>query len=90
MECWHSDRDNLVLKRNGNVISAEAVVRRFSIKKVFLEILLNSQETPVPEPCNFIKKETMAQVFFCEFCEISKNTFSCRTTLGACFRDFRF
>ena len=25
--------------------------------------------------CNFIKKETLAQVFFCEFCEISKNTF---------------
>ena len=25
--------------------------------------------------CNFIKKETLAQVFYCEFCEISKNTF---------------
>ena len=25
--------------------------------------------------CNFIKKETLAQVFFCEFCEISENTF---------------
>ena len=24
--------------------------------------------------CNFIKKETLAQVFSCEFCEISKNT----------------
>ena len=27
------------------------------------------------EDCNFIKKETLAQVFSCEFCEISKNTF---------------
>ena len=26
--------------------------------------------------CNFIKKETLAQVFSCEFCEIFKNTFS--------------
>ena len=26
--------------------------------------------------CNFIKKETLAQVFSCEFCVISKNTFS--------------
>ena len=26
--------------------------------------------------CNFIKKETLAQVFSFEFCEISKNTFS--------------
>ena len=25
--------------------------------------------------CNFIKKETQAQVFSCEFCEIFKNTF---------------
>ena len=25
--------------------------------------------------CNFIKIETLAQVFSCEFCEISKNTF---------------
>ena len=29
--------------------------------------------------CNFIKKETLTQVFSCEFCEISKNTFSYRT-----------
>ena len=28
-----------------------------------------------PEACNFIKKETLAQVFSCEFCKISKNTF---------------
>ena len=26
--------------------------------------------------CNFIKKETLTQVFSCEFCEIYKNTFS--------------
>ena len=32
-----------------------------------------------PEACNFIKKETLAQVFSCEFYEISKNTFSYRT-----------
>ena len=28
------------------------------------------------QACNFIKKETLAQVFSCEFCEISKNTLS--------------
>ena len=27
------------------------------------------------QACNFIKKETLAQVFSCGFCEISKNTF---------------
>ena len=28
-----------------------------------------------PQTCKFIKIETLAQVFSCEFCEISKNTF---------------
>ena len=41
---------------------------RCSVKKVFLEI---SQKA-----CNFIKKETLAQVLSCEFCEISSNMFS--------------
>ena len=44
----------------------------------------NSQENTclLPEPhlvssraSNFIEKETLAQVFSCEFCEIFKNTF---------------
>ena len=35
------------------------------------------------QACNFIKKETLAQVFSCEFREISKNTFFYRTPLVA-------
>ena len=30
---------------------------------------------PSGKACNFIKKKSLAQVFSCEFCEISKNTF---------------
>ena len=30
----------------------------------------------VGRPATLLKKETLAQVFSCEFCEISKNTFS--------------
>ena len=33
--------------------------------------------------CSFIKKETLAQVFFCQICEISRNNFFCRTPLVA-------
>ena len=44
------------------ILKPEAATRGVLCKKVFLE-------------CNFIKKETLAQVFSCEFCEISKNTF---------------
>ena len=44
--------------------------QRCSVKKAFLVISLNSSRA-----CNFIKKEALAKVFFCEFCEIFKNIF---------------
>ena len=61
----------------------EAVVRRCSVKKVFLENLQNSQEITCArvsfliklQAWSCIKKETLAQVFSCEFCDISRNTF---------------
>ena len=68
---------------------------------MFIEISQNSQENNSAKAsfliklqvwgCNFIKKETLAQVFFCEFCEISKNTFSTdhlRTPASGSFRVF--
>ena len=68
---------------------SEAVTRRSFVKKVFLKISQNTQKTPVSESfflirlqaqaCNFIKKETQAQVFSCEFCEIFKNSLFYRT-----------
>ena len=33
----------------------------------------------MPQTCNFIEKENLTQVFFCEFCEIFKNSFFYRT-----------
>ena len=54
------------------------------------KFLKNYRKTSVPETlfkkrlwlqaCNFIKKETLVQVFSCEFCEISKNTFYIQNT----------
>ena len=49
-----------------------------SVKKVFLEILQNSQEKTcarVSLLIKFFKKENLAQVFDSEFCEVSKSTF---------------
>ena len=52
------------------------------------------RETPVPQAYNFIKKETLAQMFSCEFCQISKNTFlqnnSGRLLLNILLRWFYF
>ena len=42
-----------------------------------------------PEVCNFIKKETLAQVFSSVFCEISKNIFFQRTPLVVAFANFQ-
>ena len=36
-------------------------------------------------PATLLKKETLALVLSCEFCEISENTFSSRIPLGDCF-----
>ena len=68
----------------------EAVAQKCSVKKMFLEILQNSQENTcarvsfliklqVWEKKETIKKETLTQVISCEFWEISKNTFFHRT-----------
>ena len=58
---------------------------------MFLDILQNSQKNTCARvsfliklqalACNFNKKETLAQVFSCEFSKISKNFFSYRTPL---------
>ena len=61
----------------------EAVVRMCSVKKVFLEISQISQENTCARDSFLILKESLAQVFSFEFCEISKNTFLHRTPLVA-------
>ena len=56
---------------------------RCSVRKIFLENLQNSQENTCArvsfliklQAFRFIRKQTLAQVFSCEFCEFSKNTF---------------
>ena len=51
--------------------NSEAVARRCSIKKLFLDILQNSQENSL----QLYEKAALAQMFSCEFCKISKDTF---------------
>ena len=61
-----------------NLLLTEAVAKRCSVKKVLLEISQNSQENSFVRISFLTKlqeKGTLAQVFSCEFCEISKNTF---------------
>ena len=60
------------------LVFTEAATRGVLLGKVFSEISQNSEENTsarVSFLIFFIKKVTLAQVFSCEFCEISKNTF---------------
>ena len=56
-----------------------------SLKTLFIKSLYRSSlpevfcKKKVASACNFIKKESLTQVFSYEFCEISKNTFFYRT-----------
>ena len=64
---------------------AEAVTRRCSVKNLFLKISKNSQENTCARvsfliklqagTCNFIIKETLAQLFSCEFLTNFKDNF---------------
>ena len=65
------------------VIKLEVVVR-CSVKKVLLEISQISQENTCAS-LFFNKKEALAQVFFSEFCKISKNTFFYRIPLVSAY-----
>ena len=77
-----------MIRRNRHRV-LEAVVQRCSVKKVFLEISQNSPESTCARvsfliklqarSATLLKKRPWRRCFFCEFCEISKNTFSYRT-----------
>ena len=70
-------------------LCTEVVTWRCSVENVSLKFLQNSQENTCarisfliswwPEAGSFIKKESLAQVFSYEFCEMFKKTFFYRT-----------
>ena len=70
-QSFHLKLQNRLILENKITPTTEAVAQRRPVKKLFLEISQNSQ----PQACNFIKKETLAQVFSCEFCEILRIPF---------------
>ena len=64
-----NDRSSLpeVLFYEKNVLQN---IEKFTGKQLCQCLFLNKVEA-----CDFVKKETLAQVFACEFCEIFKKTF---------------
>ena len=76
--CMSKRDDNLDFP--GLVGSTEAGTGGVLSEKVLLEILQNSQENTCARVSFLIK-----HLLSCEFCEISKNTFSYKTPPGDCF-----
>ena len=71
-------------------LTAEAVIRRCSVKKVHLKIFQNSQE--IDFKMN-LKIDSSTVIFSCEFCEFFKNTFFIelsRTTTSAIYIDAKY
>ena len=66
------------------VFCKKGVLRNFAkfLGKLLYQSLFFNKVADL-RPATLIKKETLARVFSCESCEISKNTFSCRTRLVA-------
>ena len=52
---------------------------KFTGKHLCQRLFFNKVAGLRPGTCNFIKKKTLAQVFYCQFCEIFKNAFFYRT-----------
>ena len=73
-------------KQSPDMFRKKVVLRnfkKFTGKHLCQSLFFNNVAGLRPQACNFIKKETVAQVFSCEFCEIFMNTFLYRTPLGA-------
>ena len=74
-----------ILKTNNRpeVFCKKVVLRnlaKFTEKHLYQSLFFNKAAGFAAEACSFIKKETLAQVFSCEFWEISRNTFCYRTS----------
>ena len=76
------------MKAYSSTWRSEAATRDVLWKNLFLEISQTSQENTCArvsfliklqalqaKDCNFVKKETLSQVFSCKFRKISENTF---------------
>ena len=78
--CWRSSMPSNTKSSRPDVFCEKVFLRnfaKFTGKHLRQGLFFNN----VAGVCNFIKIETLAQVFSCEYCEISKNIFFYRTPL---------
>ena len=67
---WPVERMLLYLQENETTLFLS-----FELSLALVMTVKDNRFLQVFGACNFIKKETLAQMFSCKFCEISKNTF---------------
>ena len=77
---WKTRIEECLLKLKPEVRLTPATLLKVALPHAcFPRFIHCTNGTELHKVCNFIKKETLAQVFSCEFCKISNNTFSYRT-----------
>ena len=88
MPSWYSEILDIDETNTEEWACAEAVVRKCCLKKVYLEISQNSRENTCARVS--LLKKTLAQMFSCQFRNISKNTFYYKQLrwLLLCLTDF--
>ena len=77
---------NKIRSSHPEVFCKECVLRnfaKFTGKHKCQSFFFN--KVAVPQVCEFVKIENLAQVFSCEFCAVYKGTFFHRTPLAAAF-----
>ena len=73
---WKTRIEECLLKLKPEVRLIPATLLKVALPHAcFPRFIHCTNGTELHKACNFIKKETLAQVFSCEFYEISKNTF---------------
>ena len=70
--CYRSSRQEVICEK-----SVLRNFKKFTGKHLCWNLFFN--KVSGLRPATFLKKETLAQVLSCEYCEISKNTFCYRT-----------
>ena len=67
---------NALNSENGNTDNTYQTFANTSNIGATAKIKFSILRSSHPQACNFIKNETLVQVFSCEFCETLKNIFS--------------
>ena len=85
---FHKEDDDIVKSSRSQMFFKIGVLKNFAIftgKHLWRNLFIIKLQAWRPEGLQLYQKEAPTQVFSCEYCEILKNPFFCRTPLLLCY-----